>query len=352
MLSQKLLYLYMIFILARINFILLLSWLLISACKKEKKTTVTETPLPAASNQDTSAFSCKDLPPTPVPFGWRDTTTNVNQNINAFMFNPANPDEVVIVVNGDMFGYNKMFCVNVRTQQSVYLGNLDSHLPSVNQNGWVVYSSFDKNIYKIKCNGDSVKQITNNNAAEDPKWDYSGNYIYYFQGAFNNVPSQIVKTDANGKYVTYFLADVAYNAPFKKSDKLIYQKTNNTSVTLVIRDMATLKETNLISGPYDPKTNYIYFSNLCLDNSDQNFYWTTSYGIFRCSIGTLKIDTVLKNCPSIEYNRPVFQTSRPTEMLMACHFVKPLLPYALLHEYKAVERDMVTRDMNILKVFP
>ncbi|MCC6371288.1 MAG: hypothetical protein IT236_09815, partial [Bacteroidia bacterium] len=151
-------------------------------CKKNKNSSTVDPSEPPITIEN-SAFKCATLPPAPVPFGWKDTTTNVDHNINTFMFNPSNPDEVIIVVNGDMFGYNKMYCYNVRTQSNKYLATLDNFKPSINKYGWIVYSTVDNNIFKIKTNGDSITQLTSNNTTKDPKWDYSGNFIFYFQMA-------------------------------------------------------------------------------------------------------------------------------------------------------------------------
>ncbi|MCC6371086.1 MAG: hypothetical protein IT236_08790, partial [Bacteroidia bacterium] len=166
------------------------------------------------------------------------------------------------------------------------------------------------------------------------------------------VPSQLVMISSKGVAKNNFPLNLPRSAPFNNSNKVIYQKTNNSTISLMVYDFTNLRETPLISGPYNPNSDSVYFDNLCLDNKDNFFYWSNHAGIFRCSLSSLHVDTVFKNCENVKYLSPLFQKSRPNELLMCAHFIKPLLPFALLHEYKAVEYDFVTSEKNILDIFP
>lgn len=332
-------------------FIPVLLFIVLGACKKEPSIAVA-TPDTPNIVLDTLAYRCETIPPPPTVFGYKDTTTDENQNINTFMYNPANPNEIVIVVNGYPVNPNKMYCFNIVQNKLTFLDNLGDFIPSINKKGWVVYSTIDNNIFKIKCNGDSLKQLTSSNNASDPHWDYSENNFYYFQAATGSYKAQIIKAEANGNGINSIPAEMPYMAVFKNSDKLVYQKTNNNTVFLTIHDVLTSKETNLISGPFDPKSGKLYFDNLCLDNTDEHIYWSNSSGIFKCNISSLKVDTVFKNCDNVKYNSPVFQTARPYELLFTVHLIKPLLPFKLLHQYRAVQKNLLTKELTELHVFP
>jgi len=330
----------------KLSKILLLVALVLGACRPKK----TVEPAPVVPPAETkSPFTCAELPPTPVPFGWTDSTTNVNENINAFMYNPANPDEVLVVVNGDIQGYNKLFCYNIRTGKKTYLGSLGNYVPSVNQRGWVIFGTSDNNVFKVKCNGDSLRQLTFNYITKDPKWDYTGLNYSYFQMAHNNVLAQVMRFKGDGSIINSLEIELPNMAVFKNSDKIIYQKVKDNTVTLVVRDLVAQKETPLVSGPFDP--NIAYFDDLCLDNKDEYAYWSNAGGVYRCALNNPQTELVYANCANVKYYNPVFQKSRPNEMYMACEFIKQVSNFVLLHEFKAVEINMLTGEKKVIEVF-
>ena len=293
---------------------------------------------------------CKDLPPAPLPFGWKDSTVDENKNINAFFVNPVNADEIICVVNGDAFGYNKMYSFHVPSKTATLLALLGSHLPSVNKFGWIVFSTADYNIFKVKANGDSLTQLTHGNVYEDPRWDYSGKSIYYFVRASGNVPTQLVKSSSNGAGQFSMPLELPHTAPFKTSDQIIYCVTTGTVVTLVQRNMATQVEKPLITGPYSATAEPFYFDDLSLDKTDENIYWSNDAGIFKCNLATLKTDTVLKNCPNIRYSNPIISFN-DNELTLSKHILTPLNSYQLYHEYKAMEMNLVSKTLTEIRIF-
>lgn len=321
------------------------------SCKKDKKI---EPSTPTVINipVDTSYYVCKTIQAGPAPFGWRDSTTNSNQNINTFMFNPANPNEVILVVNGDGFGFNKMYSYNIPSTKLTYIATVSDFPPSINKYGWVLFSNQQNSIYKVKANGDSLTLLSISNTCKNPQWDSSGINFYYYQGQYINVSSQIILADANGKSINSIGAELPFIASFHKTGKMIYMKTQNNSVTLFARHMASQIEKPLITGPYNPNSGVSFYDNLTLDNDDNYFYWSNTSGIFRCSLASLAIDTVLKNCDNVKYDNPVFQSIKPNELLFSCHIVKPINVFQLLHSYKAIEYNLLNKERTELKVFP
>jgi hypothetical protein len=303
----------------------------------------------AAVNRDTNELMCRDLPPEPAVFGWTDSTVDLNRNVTAFMYNPLNPEEAVVVVEGDITGYNKMFGYNFRTKALKYLATLDDHLPDINSRGWIVYSSNDNNVYRIKANGDSARQITSFNRAYNAKWDNTGYSFYYFQEAFQSMPVQIVRSDINGLPVGGFPAQLPTIAPFRKSDKVIYLAVLNNSVTLIQKDMTDQTERHLISGPYQ-KSGEMHFQDLCVDHNDENVYWCNSKGIFRCRLTDLKVDTVFKNCETVIYDNPIMSYKKG-EMTYSAHTLKQLSTYVLFHKFRPMELYYLSGERRTVKIF-
>jgi hypothetical protein len=293
---------------------------------------------------------CKDLPPTPEPFGWQDSITDPDKNVNAFIINPVNPNQVVIVVNGDMYGYNKMFSYDIPNKQLKYLATISNHLPSVNPKGWILYSTLDYDIYKIKANGDSLTPLVGGHTSEDPEWDYTGNHFYYYNRAFQTVPSQLLRSNANGGTIGGIPIILPYSTPYSKSDKIIFFQPEGKIVSLILHDMVTHEEKKLISGPYDPKETQSYFDDLTLDLNDENMYWSNKYGIFKCNLSTLKTDTVLKSCPNRMYENPIISFNA-NEMTVTLHIMTPLDSYRLLHEYKTMELNLLSKEIKETRLF-
>ncbi|MDI1353485.1 MAG: hypothetical protein PSX36_01115 [bacterium] len=331
--------------------LIVLSFLLLASCHKKKTEDPVEDPVPIVPFVPDTGLKCQALPAAPGPFGWNDSITNEQESITAFLKNPLNTNEFICLVKGDITGYNQLFTYNVITKNKIPLANLGNFLPSVNKNGWIVFSSVDNNLFRVKSNGDSLIQITYNKTCLDPKWDATGKAIYYFQQAYSNILSGIVKLSISGppSNIT-FPADLPYHAVFRKSDQVIYLKTAATEVSLVQKNLITQAERYLVSGPYNPKSETVYFSNLCLDNNDENFFWSNSLGIFKCNLATLKIDTVLKSCPNYSYTNPLMPLDE-SELTLSMQVLKPLENSVLLHEYKAMKYDLVYKTLSEVRIF-
>lgn len=299
-----------------------------------------------------TGLKCQALPPEPKPFGWKDTTYDENKNINAFLFNPISPNEIICVVNGDAFGKNKMFNYNILTKQAVYLATLGNYLPQVNKNGWITYSDVTNCVFIIKSDGTGFKQLTFDKRSHDPKWDHTGNYIFYYVEAYFNVKSQLFKIDTSGNLLDAFETELPYSAVFKKSNKVICIKTTGSISTLVMRDLSPPStETELISGPVYSQPDQIYFDNMCLDNTDENLYWSNSKGIYKCSLASLKVDTLFKNCENMVFDNPII-SFKPGELTYSQHVKIPLNSLHLLHRYRAMELNLLNGRSSEIKIFP
>ncbi len=334
-------------------YILILFGLFFS-CDKDKKPDPINTPtIPVVTVPvQNTIYTCSTLPTPPANFGWRDSITDLNKSINCFMYNPINLNEVILIVNGDITGYNKMYSYNIPTQKLKYIATASHFPPQINKYGWIIYSTIDNNIYKVKCNGDSLTQLTFGYYTKDPKWDFTHTNFYYFQAANNIVPSQLLRANFKGGNVGNMEMNLPYTAVFKKTHAIIYLKIKENNLVLVKRNMDTKVEVELISGPYQPNAETVHFDNLTLDNEDENFYWSNSGGIFKCNLSTLKIDTIFKNCETVKFDNPIFQTIKPNEILFTCHTIKALNVFQLLHEYKALIYNTVTNELVEIKIFP
>lgn len=319
------------------------------ACDKKFSPPTPIEPEPIATITDTG-FGCKSLPPAPEPFGFTDSTRDENENINCFMYNPANPEDLIIKVNGDIFGYNKIYKVNLPTRKFTLLGNGSDYLPQVNKKNWLVYSDIENQVWRVKTNGDSALLLTFMKNCMEPKWDRTGNYILYYQEAFSTIPPRILKVDLKGTIVDYWEVDLNQFAIYHRADKFLIQRSKDAQVTIFEKDLIANTERALISATYSPKGSR-YFSNLVVDHLDENFYWSNSAGVFRCNIGTLKIDTVFKACPNYSLLYPNLSVYYPDELTVVCRLKTPLSSSILFHDYRAYQVNLLSRTVSWIKVF-
>jgi hypothetical protein len=319
------------------------------SCRKHEIPPEQPAQVPPVEVPDDTSYKCGPLPPPPQIFGWTDSTTDENKNINAFFRNPLNGEELIVVVNGDAFGYNKMFAFNLRTKQSKFLAALDRFVPDVNSRGWIVFSTAEKNVFKVKANGDSLTQLTYLNIHSDPKWDHTEKSFHVFQQAAVFAENQLLKIKANGEIMAGFFTDMELTAPFRKSNKIIIQRRSSSQVTLIEKNLDLNTETPLISGPYEIQSKKSHFDYLTVDQDDQSLYWCNDGGIFKYTFASKRIDTVYRNCENTVYLRPVI--SKVTKEMTFCRReIRPVGTFILLHEYTSHEVDFLTGVKRQLKI--
>lgn len=323
-----------------------------SGCRKKPADPVPEPPIPVAPTLPSFIPDCANLPAEPKPFGWQDTTTDETKNILAFTFNPQNPDQIIYLTAGNITGFNPFYVLDVVKGSQKQIGNTGPFLPCISKKGWIVYSTIDNNIMKVKVNGDSLTTITTDYRSLAPQWDFEQKGFYYFKEANQSVGSQLVKVNAEGNTVVImFPADIPQFTVFHNSDQLLYCQTSGSLATIVQRNMTTQQERTLISGPFNSKTGKVHFNNLCVDSGDEFCFWSNDLGIFRCHLPSLKTDTLYKNCENRIFNFPQINLSTG-ELCFGLHIKKVLSASSLLHEYKTIRADRSGNSATEVKIFP
>lgn len=92
-------------------------------------------------------------------------------------FNPNNDNEFLFVSPSTENINEKCIRIfNLQTKNSftIYTGSL-YYAPQWSMNDWILFCQNDKNIYKIKSNGDSLTQLTNENCYHYPQWFFEEN---------------------------------------------------------------------------------------------------------------------------------------------------------------------------------
>lgn len=332
--------------------IIIVSLLFASACKKKKTSSDQPTPQNPVVENPSISFKCEDIPKAPEPFGWQDSVPANDKSVNAFLYDPIDSDKMILVVNAEIPGFRTVYTFHIPTKTTKYICTLGDFLMQVNSKGWITYSDTQNNIYLIKNNADSVITISGNNHSLDPKWDYTGNFIYYFSEAYDNIPAKMFKVNTKGEILEEIWAEFPYTATFKKSNKMIRLKLTNSLSELILYDLDHPgSEKTLISGPIYSKPGQVYFDNLTLDKTDENFYWSNSYGIFKCNVSSLKVDTLFKSCENSIYDNPII-SFEDNVLNFGLKTITPISSEVLYYQYKALELNLITKQLTEIKIYP
>lgn len=323
--------------------------LLICSCKKKEEPTP-DTPEPVPVNPYPLP-DCIDIPPGPSPFGWTDSTSDDNENVNFFMDLPSRPSSYVYCVNGKIFPLNRLYSLEHGSSVRKPLGNRGEYLPHANAAGWLVFNGADLNIYKVKINGDSLTQLTTQGLFSDPKWDGSGTSIFCFQQGSNPSLSLLVKISASGQGLGSFMTSYPNSLISKRVDHYYLLRADNNNLALYLVNKAINTETLVLRSGFMLGASQNDFLHLCIDPKEENLYWSNARGILHHNIPTGKTDTVFKNCESITFLNPCLSQDGEA-LLFCCRILKPLNSTVLYRSYRSFEYHLSRKEWRELKFFP
>lgn len=261
-------------------------FLFLSGCKKDPKIGVEPKP------------DCEPFPyANSNPQGYNPTKSRDN-SLNKYngMYDPINANYFYYMIDQNpsitqVLGI--LIRLNLTTGEKL---RLDSNIivsPYLNKTGRFVYQKGDLNLYTIKSNGDSLKQITFNGYGDLGGWSYDSKYIF-FTGT--GVPGTI-KINYNGQFTDTLKERVILSSI--KNNKIIFATFENNSQKLFVKNLNDNSEYHLITNP--PKS--IFF---LIDNTDTYLYLFGKNDVHRIEIATGKIEKILPSCFSKEYARPTF----------------------------------------------
>jgi hypothetical protein len=270
-------------------FIFCILCLLFWSCKKNKDNVFNGSDFA----EDSFVFKPCSLIPEPA-IGWSDSTEVSNKYFSSAIMNPIKPSEFFYITMAKIYSFDraskvlKVLCYNVNTSRF-----------DINKKGDILFCGYGGKICSIKSNGDSIKVFNFN--ANFFHWDYSGNFIYFFQN------SKLMKLDKNGVLITS-ISNLPQPIGYTNySDRIVC--ANITGKTLYLKDINSGIETPLLSNISQG------YGTICTDKNDENLYWNGYEGVCRLNLTTLKLDTLIKSCP---YGSPSLP-SNPNTMLVGAN---------------------------------
>jgi hypothetical protein len=120
----------------------------------------------------------KNIPPYKGPgWGFKSFATDSISFYNPHS-NPNNKDEFVFWLESSTYQGIHTYNIKTKVRTLVLARNGNKGIPQSpirwGRNGWIIFGDMDKNIYKIKPNGDSLTQLTQTGREFTPEWNYDG----------------------------------------------------------------------------------------------------------------------------------------------------------------------------------
>jgi len=203
-------------------------------------------------------------------------------------FNPNNDYEICYINDLDngptkkeLWKYN--FCNGKKTKISsnIYY-SLDWSVKD-----WIIYTSSDQQIYKVKSNGDSLTLLTNGNGINAVgKWSPNGTKFWYKDGG-----TTYFICEEDGFVINSFTSTFIVLEWFNNENLIVnygsklclYNVTNQTLSEPIHGETVSMMHCNI----YDSKNKYFYFVNNLGRNNDDKY-------LLKLNINNNKVDTILK----------------------------------------------------------
>ncbi|MBS1611754.1 MAG: hypothetical protein JST49_02970 [Bacteroidetes bacterium] len=138
----------------------------------------------AGCAKEKTPSECDTLYDVYKPTGFTNGQSYTVMDSTQFVYgsiNPNDPNEVVYY--GGKHPNWHMYVYNVSTKQRT---KVSDHSPTHNikwhRSGWICYATTDNNIYIVKPNGDSLRQLTVTGDCFTPEWNALGDKIICYRG--------------------------------------------------------------------------------------------------------------------------------------------------------------------------
>lgn len=247
-----------------------------SSCKKDKLESSDCIPIPSYNGSG---------------FGYISVSDSVNYSLPCY--NPNNANEIIFVKNSN--SGNELIKLNIVTNQKqvIYSGTIFSQ-PKWGKNDWILLNLPDANIWKIKSNGDSLQQLTNNGNFFQPEWSPNQSRIIFYD---SNTPFNYYISDLYGTLIDSF-PDNPPTIIRWNNDSLIYfqYQFKIYSLNLFSRNKCVINQYS-DNTPADRGIIITYNNDLIFCKTD---------GIYSINLNSLNIRKIKSTCNSRTYLFPSY----------------------------------------------
>lgn len=313
-----------------LSLLLFLSLLIIySSCKKDNKSiggAPTETP-----SFTKFYFDCDTLPPSP-PGGWKDSTLGDEYSIHYWTYNPSSKSEIIYADYS-----TRLYSYNFETKTRHFIDYYVQYPPSINAYGEIAYNKIDLSTYIGKTDGSGFREVPFSQYSMNPKWDYTGNFIYFAQGGI------CVKTDKDGNRID------SINYDSSKANTAI----SKTSDNYVIYENGSVFYINLL----DNSKKFLFteplgFMQPCFSKDDAFIFWWdwSSKSMNKFDMRTKTKEVLQKSCESYFLTSPIISPNS-NKLTMVCHRYRLInSSNKIYREDIPIEYDLKTKEWRQLHI--
>jgi hypothetical protein len=245
------------------------------------------TPEPSWSCEDTAL----DWRKHPIdPFLTEVTSYHGKRSVWRVLYDLRDPDVIYYLTNEGR-NFHHLWKYNRTTKLKTLLDKDVLNNISISPTGWLVYDKTDKNIYKIKTNGDSLTQLTKNGIYLYPSWSFDSKYIFIYQD-YGMPYTPVQKINATDGSVVDTLKDISLSSYvcFSSNDIMYYYKAVNSDRMLVQRNLTTQEERVIVSSLNNLGAKIQY----CFpDANNKVLYWWSSEGLYKTDLHSLQSSRVI-----------------------------------------------------------
>ncbi len=238
---------------------------------------------------DTGA--CQDLPPSTSSFGYQYQQPEISYN--APCFNPSNPNEIIYVRGHYSTGTSELRRYDLITHKDTILCTNIWENPKWGKNGWIVFNHADNQVWKIKCNGDSLTQMTTQGGL-GAVWNGAGDKIAYWNQISSTYYTYIM--NPSGIYFdTLLYPDVLYRGAWSP-DNLKLGTAYSGNVAYIDLNNKMIHSFNSAGA--------ISINGMDWLPNSQTIIWCSDKGMFRTDISTNTTKKLKSGCSSKIYLWP------------------------------------------------
>ena len=236
---------------------------------------------------------CENFPPEPDGVGYQYQTQNPTLNRQAPCFNPNNTAEISLTVgNISNPAGDNLYTLNLNTGQKTFLVNNVWYQPKWSVKNWIVFNRTDRQIWKIKSNGDSLTQLTFSNENYAPEWSPDGEKLVYRQ-VIGSIYYIMITTASGNKLdsITNAFYGNGSWAPNNTKIATIYNASTGHNIGLIDIQSKAIKA--ITSYPEQSPTGKTIINSMDWSNDSQSIFWCSGYGLYKTEVSS-GITTQLK----------------------------------------------------------
>lgn len=247
---------------------------------------------------------CEDFPMSSSPFGYQYQNQNPSLNRQAPCFNPNNDAEITLTIgdNSNPTGDN-LYTLNLNTGQKTYLANNVWYQPKWSVKNWIVFNRTDRQIWKIKSNGDSLTQLTFSNENYAPEWSPDGTNLVYRQVIGSKY--YIMITTANGNKLDSITNAFYGNGAWSPNNTHIATIFNaSTGHNIGLIDLQSKMINALTSYSEQSPTAKTIITSMDWSNDSQSIFWCSGYGLYKTNVNSGATTQIKYGCDRKLYMYP------------------------------------------------